>query len=124
MGERFYRVRRDHYDRNIFNRTFDHINGTQETRELQVYEKPKALVSGEQPFVEIDKNGNIKDSGTQFDNFFSLNNIAKNKNITKQLPDFSRYPRNKANERFCPRSILPTDCSAKLPSLNFLKEIN
>src|SRR5205809_535274 len=58
------------FNNNAFQQMFMHLNGTPETRTqaMQVYEEPQALVSGLQPFTEIDDNHKVK----QTDNLSSL----------------------------------------------------
>lgn len=53
------------WDRNAFNRMFEHVNGKPETKitALQGYEEPIALTSGLQPFTEIDDDHKLKQTG-------------------------------------------------------------
>jgi curved DNA-binding protein CbpA len=50
------------FDRNVFNRMFEHFNGTPEgkSKDIQTYEEPIALTSGLQPYTEIDDNQKTK----------------------------------------------------------------
>jgi DnaJ-class molecular chaperone len=50
------------FNNNAFQRMFEFVNGTPEanTKAMQVYDEPQALVSGLQPFTEIDETHKIK----------------------------------------------------------------
>lgn len=91
------------FNNNAFQRMFEYVNGTPETntKSMQIYEEPEALVSGLQPFTEIDETHKIKQTDrlsslgfSSFENGFVgqknpnqidhdlLNKFSKQPNIT------------------------------------------
>ena len=93
------------FDNNAFQRMFQFINGDPETKALQVYDEPQALVSGLQPFTEIDETHKVKQtdklSSLGFSGFEESFNGQKNPNQIDNnlLTKFSQQPNiTKVNE--------------------------
>ena len=63
-----------HFDNNVFQRAFEHINADSAAKAVQVYDEPQALVSGLQPFTEIDGEYKlVKDDTDSLNQIFGYN---------------------------------------------------
>lgn len=77
---------KEQFNNNAFQRMFEYVNGSTETKSLQISGEPEALVCGLQPFTEIDETAKIKQNLSIYGNFEeSFNGHQNPQNIDPKL---------------------------------------